>query len=193
MMFKEYDTVKITSLREPDRHFDGTQAVARAPRSGDTGIIVAVSGKGKDKQYIVESVDPDGMTIWLADFYADELEKTDESIKENYYIPVSPKLPTYLLAGLLGAIAAYLIASFWLGLSPVWAALPLGTIGALFGVFMLENIGEAIVMTAILCVLMAVLIPSVSGFAMLKAAVVPLACGLSVGKLVVGIWKEVCS
>ena len=86
MMFKEYDPVKITSLRGPDRHFDGTKGVARAPRPGDTGIIVAVSGKGKDRQYMVESVDPDGMTVWLADFYGDELEKADESIKEHYYI-----------------------------------------------------------------------------------------------------------
>lgn len=191
MMFKEYDPVKITSLREPDRHFDGTQAVARAPRVGDTGLVVAISGKGDDRTYVVESVDLDGMTIWLADFHADELEKGDESIKENCYIPVLPKIPTYLLAGLLGSITAYLIASLWLGLSPWWAALPLGAIGALFGVFMLENIGEAIVFTGILFVLMAVLITAVPGFAILKAAVIPLACGLSVGKFVVGIWKEV--
>jgi hypothetical protein len=64
-------------------------------------------------------------------------------------------------------------------------------LSALIGVFMLENIGEAIVVTIILCVLMVIVITVVPGFAMLKSGFVPFACGLSVGKLVVGIWKEV--
>ncbi len=190
-MLKEYDPVKIVSLRTLDRDFHGSEEVVRAPQIGDTGLIVAVSGQGENMTYVVESVDPNGMTIWLADFYGDELKKADESIKENYHIPVYPKMPTYLIGALLGSITAYFIASYWLGLSPWWATPLLGTIGALFGVFMLENIGEAIVMTVLLCVLMAVLILSVPGFALLKAAAVPLACGLSSGKIVVGLWKEI--
>ena len=190
-MFKEYDPVKIVSLLKSDREFHGSEEVARAPRVEDTGIIVAMSGNKEERAYVVESVNPDGMTIWIADFHEDELALADESIKQNYYIPVAPKTPIYLLGALLGSITAYFIATYWLGLSPWWASPLLGTIGALFGLFMLENIGEAIVLTAILCVLVAIVLTTTLGFITLKAGAVPLVCGFCVGKLVVGSWKEI--
>jgi hypothetical protein len=69
-MFSEFDIVVVQSLRTPTRQLDGTQAVRRQPRVGDAGTIVHVLGP---HDYVVESVDTDGMTVWLADFHADEL------------------------------------------------------------------------------------------------------------------------
>lgn len=190
-MLKEYDPVKLVALLKPARHFDGTEGVARAPRIGDTGTIVAISAQGDAETYVVESVDSDGHTLWLADFQREELDQADETIRNNYYVPAKPGITLYLFGAILGAVVAYLVATTWLGLSPLWVALLFGALAALIGVFMLENIGEAIVVTIILCVLMVMVITVVPGFAMLKSGFVPLACGLSVGKLVVGIWKEV--
>jgi hypothetical protein len=69
-MFKELDTVVIRSLRTAERRVDGTDAVRRQPRVGDLGTVVHVLGP---EDYVVESVDTSGMTLWLADFGVDEL------------------------------------------------------------------------------------------------------------------------
>ena len=68
-MFNELDTVVVRVLITPTRHVDGTDAVKRQPRVGDQGAIVHVLGPDA---YVVESVDAAGMTVWLADFRADE-------------------------------------------------------------------------------------------------------------------------
>ena len=69
-MFNELDTVVIRSLRTATRRIDGTKAVRRQPRVGDQGAVVHVLGP---EDYVVESVDTSGMTLWLADFRVDEL------------------------------------------------------------------------------------------------------------------------
>jgi hypothetical protein len=69
-MFKELDIVVVRALLTPTRHVDGTDTIKRQPRVGDQGTIVHVLGP---EAYIVESVDAAGMTVWLADFRADEL------------------------------------------------------------------------------------------------------------------------
>jgi hypothetical protein len=69
-MFNEFDTVVVRALVIPTRHVDGTDAVKRQPRVGDEGAIVYVLGPDS---YVVECVDATGMTVWLADFRADEL------------------------------------------------------------------------------------------------------------------------
>ena len=77
-VLKEYDIVKISSLREPNRACDGTESVMREPRVGDKGIVVHVLGKDSEEmKYIVECVNPEGFTVWVADFWEGELEKSD--------------------------------------------------------------------------------------------------------------------
>ncbi len=66
----EYSVVKVVRLHTANRQFDGTKGVARAPRIGDVGTIVYLEGS----LVIVECVDNDGMTTWLADFDRTELE-----------------------------------------------------------------------------------------------------------------------
>ena len=75
-MFKEYDTVKIIALKESIRDFDGTERVKSPPQIGDEGSIVHILGLiDGEVKYIVESVNDDGDTIWVADFWESELEK----------------------------------------------------------------------------------------------------------------------
>ena len=79
-MLKEYDIVKICSLREPGRSYDGTQGVMREPQVGDRGVVVYILGKDNEEmRYVVECVNAEGFTIWVADFWESELEKSDEA------------------------------------------------------------------------------------------------------------------
>ena len=71
LRMQEYDVVRIVHLRNADRPFEGSESAARAPRLGDVGAIVSVLEEGV--AFVVECVAPDGSTIWLADFFADEL------------------------------------------------------------------------------------------------------------------------
>jgi hypothetical protein len=72
---KELDSVRVVRLLQAERPYDGTESVMRPPRVGDTGAIVHVyAGDGGAAGYIVESVDEDGYTVWLADFLPEEVE-----------------------------------------------------------------------------------------------------------------------
>lgn len=48
----------------------------RPPQIGDLGTIVYIApgSQGKNSWYIVECLDNNGLTVWLADFREDELE-----------------------------------------------------------------------------------------------------------------------
>jgi hypothetical protein len=70
MTFSLLDTVVVRSLRTPTRKVDGTESVKRQPQVGDEGAIVHVLGP---HDYVVENVDAEGRTVWLADFHVDEL------------------------------------------------------------------------------------------------------------------------
>jgi len=79
-MFKEYEVVKVKALREQQRSYDGSEAVKREPRVGDTGSIVHILGSdGNEMKYVVESVNKEGLTFWVADFWEGELETTHET------------------------------------------------------------------------------------------------------------------
>jgi hypothetical protein len=78
--FKEYDVVRVARLLKPERPYEGTQSVARPPRVGDVGSIVHDYGaEGATELFAVEMVDPDGLTVWLADFGPDEIELVSQS------------------------------------------------------------------------------------------------------------------
>jgi hypothetical protein len=70
----ELDTVRVVQLLTPNRVFDGTESIRRAPRPGDQGAVVHVHHQNSvPVLYTVEAVDPDGHTLWLADFAPEEL------------------------------------------------------------------------------------------------------------------------
>jgi hypothetical protein len=74
MTLREYDTVRVARLLIPNRPFDGTRSVMRAPAVGDVGTICHESSAADSEAVVVEMVDADGLTIWLADFQRSELE-----------------------------------------------------------------------------------------------------------------------
>lgn len=112
---------------------------------------------------------------------------------ENSYRRVEPGLSIYLIALVLGSGMAFAIGALWLDLTSSWVALTVGALLALLGVFMAENIGEAIVFSVILGLLVFSFINFMPGLIAIKAGIVPGACGLSAGKLVAGVWKEIAS
>jgi hypothetical protein len=67
----EYGVVRVARLLRLDRPFQGTPGVCRAPQVGDTGTIVYDYDV---TSFAVECINTDGMTVWLADFSAEELE-----------------------------------------------------------------------------------------------------------------------
>jgi plasmid stabilization system protein ParE len=68
---REHDVVRVVRLLSPTREAGGTAQVSRQPRVGDVGTIVHVLGP---HSFIVECVDTQGLTAWIADFEAEELE-----------------------------------------------------------------------------------------------------------------------
>lgn len=112
---------------------------------------------------------------------------------ENSYEQAEPGVSIYVIALVLGSGVAFAIASLWLDVTSSWVALTVGAMLALLGVSMIENIGEAIVFSVILGLLVFLFITTVPGLTLIKAGVVPGVCGLCAGKLVVGIWKEIAS
>ena len=73
-MFEEYDVVRVKKLLTPSRSFDGSQDIARAPKIGDEGAIVHLSETNDQTLCVVECVNKEGRTVWLADFVPEELE-----------------------------------------------------------------------------------------------------------------------
>ena len=68
---QEYDVVRIVKLINPSRNITGMKSVSRPPKIGD---VATVCHYYPESPFIVEMVDQDGMTIWLADFVTEELE-----------------------------------------------------------------------------------------------------------------------
>lgn len=71
----QYRRVRVRMLLTAGRHYDGSGEVKRPPAVGDFGTIVEVlRPPEREDVYVVESVTPRGLTVWLADFHSDELE-----------------------------------------------------------------------------------------------------------------------
>jgi hypothetical protein len=79
-VLNEYDVVEIRRLRQPSRAYDGTDGVMREPKVGDRGVVVHILGEDEEEmKYVVECVNPEGFTVWVADFWEGELEKSYEA------------------------------------------------------------------------------------------------------------------
>jgi hypothetical protein len=73
--FQQYDSVRVARLLDPPETYNGWGFNRRPPRVGDVGTIVDILvAQGVPDSYVVESSDPDGVTIWLGDFRTEELE-----------------------------------------------------------------------------------------------------------------------
>lgn len=76
MHFQPDDTVRVVRLTEPDREVTGSSDPAPQPRIGDTANVVADIG---DDLYLLESCTDDGVTLWMAEFAAEELELVERA------------------------------------------------------------------------------------------------------------------
>jgi len=76
-MFTELDLVRVNKLMQSDRPYSGTASVMHPPLIGDCGTIVHITPgmPGNPSWCIVECLDQNGLTIWLADFSTEELER----------------------------------------------------------------------------------------------------------------------
>ena len=74
----QYGLVRIVQLFQTPDYYDGWRLNRRPPLIGDIGTITDIlRAPGLPEHYIVESSDGEGMTIWLGDFEAEELEPID--------------------------------------------------------------------------------------------------------------------
>jgi len=73
---RQYGMVRVRELLQPPDAYNGWNVNQRPPRVGDVGTVVDISPgvDGGPDRYVVESSGPDGVTIWLGDFSAAELE-----------------------------------------------------------------------------------------------------------------------
>ena len=71
--FQLFSRVRVSRLLTPQRTVSGSGAKTRQPEVGDTGTVVEYFGNFEGATYLVESVDADGMTVWLAEFSPQEL------------------------------------------------------------------------------------------------------------------------
>jgi hypothetical protein len=72
---EQYGLVRIRQLLRPAAEYDGWGVNQRPPRVGDSGTLLNILHAPElPDRYVVESSGPDGATVWLGDFAAEELE-----------------------------------------------------------------------------------------------------------------------
>lgn len=72
---KEYSKVRIHKLVQNPDAYDGWQVNQCPPKVGDTGTLIDIlSAQGLPDKYVVEKTDSNGVSIWISDFFEEELE-----------------------------------------------------------------------------------------------------------------------
>ncbi len=78
MSLPQYSLVRIRMLLRAPDSYDGWRVNQRAPQIGDRGTIVDIlQAPSMPDLYVVESSDPGGITSWLGEFTAEELEPVE--------------------------------------------------------------------------------------------------------------------
>jgi hypothetical protein len=76
---KQYRLVRVRQLLQPAGEYDGWRVNQRPPQVGDVGTLLDIlNAPGLPDRYVVESSGADGITVWLGDFAAEELEAVGE-------------------------------------------------------------------------------------------------------------------
>jgi hypothetical protein len=113
-------------------------------------------------------------------------------VKEDIEYKVQePGLFVYIVAVVLGSGVSFVLATYLLGLSSLWVSLLLGAIFGLIGLFLGENIVEAIILCFGFGFLVFFFLKIASEIELVRASIVPIATGFFVGKIIFGIWKEI--
>ena len=76
---RQYGLVRIRRLLNAPDTYDGWRVNQRLPRVGDVGTLLDVlTAPGHPDRYVVECSGEDGISVWLADFLAEEIEPAAE-------------------------------------------------------------------------------------------------------------------
>ncbi|MEN8174027.1 MAG: hypothetical protein ABFS03_14245, partial [Chloroflexota bacterium] len=102
-----------------------------------------------------------------------------------------PSLLVLLIAVILGSVSSITLATYLLELSPAWVALLAGAACGFLGFGLGENIGDAIILSLIIGVLVFLFINVGPVIEIVRIVIVPIATGFCVGNVVYGIWKEI--
>jgi hypothetical protein len=72
---EQYGLVRIRHLLRPAPEYDGWRVNQRPPQVGDVGTLLDIlHASGLPDRYVIESSGADGVTVWLGDFVAEELD-----------------------------------------------------------------------------------------------------------------------
>lgn len=71
--YRPFQLVRVTKLRASPEQYDGWKLNQRAPRLGDVGTVVEVSG-GTEERFVVECAGPTGVPEWRGELSAEELQ-----------------------------------------------------------------------------------------------------------------------
>ena len=111
--------------------------------------------------------------------------------EDSEYRVQEPGLLVFIVAVILGSGVSCVLATYLLGLSPLWVALLVGAIFGIIGLFLGENIGEAIISCLGFGFLVFFLLQIAPEIEIVRVSIVPIATGFCAGKIVHGIWKEI--
>lgn len=111
--------------------------------------------------------------------------------EDSEYRVQEPGLLVFIIAVIIGSGVSFVLATYLLGLSPLWVALLVGATFAIIGLFMGENIVEAVILCFGFGFLVFFLLEIASEIEIVRVSVVPMAAGFCAGKIVYGIWKEI--
>jgi len=101
-----------------------------------------------------------------------------------------PGLSIFIITALLSAGVSLVLATYVLGLTSSWMSISVGALCGIVGLFMGENIGDAIVFTLVVALIVLLVLTVLPVIQSLRIAIVPVATGFCLGKLASGVWKE---
>lgn len=75
MRCRQYELVRVRKLVQSVDEYDGWRLNQRAPQVNDVGTLLDVlTAHGLPDKYVVECSGEGGSTIWLSDFFEEEIE-----------------------------------------------------------------------------------------------------------------------
>ena len=78
-LLKPYAVVRVRKLVGHADEYDGWHLNQRPPEVGDVGALLdMLTAPGMPNKFVVESSAADGTTLWLSDFFAEELEVVED-------------------------------------------------------------------------------------------------------------------
>ena len=178
--------------RDP-RMTEGTEGVARAPEVGDEGTLIDYGSSEGRSTYIVEKVEEEGGTVWLAEFFLDEIEVIEEPDNVG---PAASRRPRQRgdLISMISLLVANAMAMFLCLLlveevSP-WVVFIVATIGAILGNLTAERFFDGIVFTTIVAIVTWLAFLFLPLPLLLRQAWLSFAGGICTAKMLVGGYRE---